>query len=159
MPSSLLGSHSKLTHSGAWSHAILWTRIAMNAGKLGKLTVALTAVTLFAQIQCVAACAAEDCRTGLGQTQSVPPCHQHPDHSRDQTPQPCSLHRIISSATSPHALQLERPVSSEHGFLGHSFAAICHAAVSVDTPAWARRLPDASPPGVAPAGSTTILRI
>jgi hypothetical protein len=115
-----------------------------------KLIVTVAAAILFAQVQCVAACAADACAS---RTASVPPCHKHHDHSHDQTPASCSFHLIITPAMQPHAPQLDVPTPSVLGL-----AAMISLVLPVDTQSWALNLLDPSPPGTASI-SSTVLRI
>lgn len=118
-----------------------------------KLIVAVAAVMLFAQIQCIAACAADVCGARFGQTESVPPCHKHHDHSHDQAPRSCSLRIVITSATSQHAPQLEMPVLSVLGPVP-----TVSSVLRADAQWWVLVVSDASPPGI-PRNSSAILRI
>jgi hypothetical protein len=99
-----------------------------------KLVVAVAAVILFAQVQCIAACAADVCS---GKTESVPPCHQHHDHSHHQSPGSCSFHVIITPATSPHAPQLDIPAPSVL-----CLPATISLVLPVDLQSWPLNLPD-----------------
>lgn len=114
-----------------------------------KLIVVVAAAVLFAQIQCVAACAADLCSV---RTASVPPCHDHHDHSHDQTPGSCSFHLIVTPATSPHAPQLDAPAPSVLGL-----AATVSPVLPVDVQS-RPDLSDSSPPRTTRI-SPTILRI
>lgn len=118
-----------------------------------KLIIAVAAAVLFAQIQCVAACASDFCSTDFGKTESVPPCHQHHEHSHHQAPASCSFHLIVSSATSLHVPQLEAPVSSVLGL-----APIISAALPADAQLHLLDLSNFSPPGIASL-SSGVLRI
>ena len=71
----------------------------------------VTLALLFAQLQCVAACASQSCG-GDFKTEQAPPCHRHHDHSHDHTPGSCTHQPIVSLVTSPHTLQPEAPNSS-----------------------------------------------
>ncbi|HTW65751.1 MAG TPA: hypothetical protein VME17_14085 [Bryobacteraceae bacterium] len=115
-----------------------------------KLIVAVAAAILFAQIQCVAACAADACGGG---TASIPPCHEQHDHSPGQTPAPCSLRLITTPATSLQAPHLDAPSFPPLGLI---------ATISLVLPAYTQSEPldfsDPSPPGAVRI-SSTILRI
>jgi hypothetical protein len=115
-----------------------------------KLIVTVAAAILFAQVQCVAACAADACAS---RTASVPPCHKHHDHSHDQTPASCSFHLIITPAMQPHAPQLDIPAPSVLGL-----AATISLVLPVNTESWALDLSEPPPPGITSI-SSTVLRI
>jgi uncharacterized membrane protein len=66
---------------------------------------------LFAQLQCVAACAAQLC-TGVSHSESLPPCHRHHDHSHDQAPVSCAHQVVRARAATPQTLQLDAPIVS-----------------------------------------------
>ena len=119
-----------------------------------KLIVVAAAIVLFAQLQCVAACATDLCAANFGQTQLVPPCHKHHDHSHDQVPGSCSLRLIITPASTPHARQLEIPVLSVLGA-----APTASAVLPVDGDSWAADLSNPSPPGMTALLSSTVLRV
>jgi hypothetical protein len=70
------------------------------------IVLAATAI-LFAQIQCVAACAGQLCSPDFAKTEPVPPCHRHHDHSHDQAVRSCTEHIIVSRTTSPQAQQVD----------------------------------------------------
>jgi len=60
------------------------------------IAVTVTAL-LFAQIQCVAACATQWCGANTAKTESVPPCHHQHGQSNSQSPQSCT-HQALSAA-------------------------------------------------------------
>jgi hypothetical protein len=115
-----------------------------------KLIVTVAAAVLFAQVQCVAACAADSCAS---RTTSAPPCHKHHDHSQDRSPASCSFNHIITPATQPHAAQLDIQVPCELGL-----AATISLVLPVDTRSWALDLSEPSPPDITGI-SSTVLRI
>lgn len=121
--------------------------------RCAKLVVTIAAVVVFAQINCVAACAADLCRPDCS-TEPTPPCHKHHDHSHNQSPDSCSLRGIVSPATSPHAPQLDAPVLSVLGF-----AATVPADLPADGRSFATELSDSSPPGLTNLLSTIVLRV
>jgi hypothetical protein len=73
--------------------------------QIGFVAIAL----LFAQLQCVAACASQFCG-GDFKTDQVPPCHRHHDRSHDQVPGSCV--QQITVPTAPHTLQADAPILS-----------------------------------------------
>jgi hypothetical protein len=79
-----------------------------------KMIVVVAGAILLAQMQCIAACAGGLCND-LAKTESVPPCHRHHDHSKDQGPAPCSHQPVISQATTPEIPQVQIPVLSHLG--------------------------------------------
>lgn len=115
-----------------------------------KLIVAVVSAILFAQVQCVAACAADACG---GRTAAVPPCHKHHDHSHDQTPGSCSFQLMVTPATSPHAPQLHAPSP-----LGLGLAGTISLVLPPDTQSLTLDLSEPSPPAITGI-SSTILRI
>jgi hypothetical protein len=115
-----------------------------------KLIVAVAAAILFAQIQCVAACAADLCS---GRTASVPPCHQHHDHSHKQAPGSCSFHLVVTPATPPDAPQLDVPAP-----LVFSLGTTISPVLAVATQSSLLDLAEPSPPSIINI-SSTILRI
>lgn len=119
-----------------------------------KLIVVIAVAVVFAQLQCVAACTADLCGADLGQTESVPPCHKHHDHSHDQAPSSCSFHLIVAQATAPDAPQSDIPVLSVHGL-----AATVSAILRIDGDSWIASLSDPSPPGTTALLSSTVLRV
>ena len=119
-----------------------------------KLIVTVAAVVLFAQLQCVAACAADLCGANLSRTESVPPCHKHHNHSHDQAPASCSFHLTVTQATSPHTPQLDEPVLSALGL-----AATASAILPLAGDSWVADLSDPSPPGMTALQSSTVLRV
>lgn len=118
-----------------------------------KLIVAVAAVMLIVQVQCTAACAAELCGAKRSQTESVPPCHKHHDHSHDQAPASCSFRLVVSSATAPPAPQWEIPVPAVLGLVATVLTVPPGAA-----PSWSLDVSVTSPPGI-PRNSSAILRI
>lgn len=116
-----------------------------------KLIVAVAAVMLFAQIQCVAACAAGVCSADRC-NEPVPPCHKH-SHSHHEAPGSCSFRLVVTPEMSQHAPQLEMPVLSVLGPVP-----TVSSVLPVDTQWWALVVADASPPGI-PRNSSAILRI
>lgn len=119
-----------------------------------KLIVAVAAVVLFAQIQCVAACAADLCSATITQTEPISPCHKHHNHSHDQAPASCSFHLTVTQATSPHIPQLDVPVLSVL-----ALAATVSANLPLAGDSWAADLSDPSPPGMTALLSSTVLRV
>jgi hypothetical protein len=117
-----------------------------------KLVVAVAAAILFAQTQCVAACAAQLCPADSA-TQPTPPCHPHHDRSHDQTHSSCSFQLIVPQASLPHALHLDAPVLSVLGPVPPIAVVI-----PADTHARVLSLSDSSPPG-SNRFSIAILRI
>jgi hypothetical protein len=111
-------------------------------------------VLLFAQIHCVAACAADLCSADCGSTESVPPCHKHQSHSQDQNRDSCSFHRIISSVTSVDIQHFDAPVV----FVAGAAPAISAVFLPADANVSRSDFSDGSPPG-APGISFPILRI
>jgi hypothetical protein len=144
---SALLANSNLTSWWLSSWYAFERRIAMPSAKL---IVAVAAAILVAQVQCVAACAADAC---VSQTASVPPCHKHHDHSHDQTPASCSFNHIITPAMQPHASLLDLPAPSVLGL-----AATMSLVLPVDIQTWALDLLVPLPPG-SPGISSAVLRI
>lgn len=70
---------------------------------------------LFAQIQCVAACASRWCGSDFAKMEQVPPCHRHHDHSHDQTPGSCAQQLIVPFAKLPQTVQASGPILSATG--------------------------------------------
>jgi hypothetical protein len=123
-------------------------------GPRAKLIVVVAAVVLFAQVQCVAACATDFCAANFGTTQPIPPCHKHHDHSHDQVPGSCSLRPTITPATAPHAHQWEIPVLSVLGLV-----ATAPAVLPINGDSWAPDVSNPSPPGMTGLLSSTVLRV
>ena len=118
-----------------------------------KLIVFIALATVFAQLQCVAACAGNWCGPDLGKSQSVPPCHRHHDHSQDRTPASCGHQLMNPPATSPHAIQLQAPIMVPIGLVASS-AWVVRADVRVD-----RLHPAAFSPPEAVRPAPSVLRI
>jgi len=75
-----------------------------------KLIIVIAIAMVFAQLQCVAACASNWCGPDLTKSQSLPPCHRHHDHSQDRTPASC-VHQLTNpEATPPHVVQMRAPI-------------------------------------------------
>ena len=72
-----------------------------------KLIVIVAVAMVLMQLQCAAACASQLCGTASGKSGSVPPCHQHHDHSQDRAPASCAHHVISAPAVSPEAARVE----------------------------------------------------
>jgi hypothetical protein len=124
--------------------------------RLTKLIVIMAAVLLFAQVQCVRTCAAEECAS-FGVPQSGPPCHSHHDSSGQssgpQAPEPCTFHLVLSSATLAHSPQVEAPVIAAPAVVPARADSL-----ALDAQSRAPVISDSSPPGVS-ALSSAILRI
>jgi hypothetical protein len=84
----------------------------LGIGMSRALQIVLVAIALlFAQIQCIAACASQFC-DGDFKTEQVPPCHRHHDYSHDQAPSSCVQQITVPTATAPHTLQADAPILS-----------------------------------------------
>lgn len=118
-----------------------------------KLIVAVVALTLFAQIECAAACTSDLCSTDFGKTESVPPCHQHHHQGPSRSPDGCSFHVIVSSATSPAAPLFSSPV-----LVAFSSTPTISAILPANAPRFLSDIGDVSPPGIKSL-SSTLLRI
>jgi hypothetical protein len=70
-----------------------------------KFMIVVALAILFAQPQCVAGCSGRPCFDDVGQTDSIPPCHQHHSHTHDHGSGSCAHHVLISSASLPHSVQ------------------------------------------------------
>jgi hypothetical protein len=107
---------------------------------------------LFAESQCVTACASQLCR-GDFKTEQAPPCHRHHDHSHDRTPGSCAHQPIVSAVTSPHTLQPDAPILSVLGVVATLSSAL---PANSQTPEFG--LSVSSPPKLKSL-SSTVLRI
>lgn len=115
-----------------------------------RLIVFVAVAMAFAQLQCVAACAGDLCGADLGQTESVPPCHEH----HDQAPGSCSFHLIVMPAAVPHAAHSHIPVFSVLGL-----AATVSSILPVDGDSCKATLSAPSPPGTTAPLSSIVLRV
>ena len=71
------------------------------------LIVLAAVALLFAQVECVAACASELCTGPSHASQSAPPCHRHHEQSQPRTPDQCPHGPILTAAAFPQASQAE----------------------------------------------------
>ena len=142
---------SRAPGESAMAGIVVCFRLEVGMSRASQI-VFVTMALLFAQLQCVAACASQLCG-GDFKTEQAPPCHRHHDHSHDQTPGSCTRQPIVSPATSPHTLQADAPILS----------VLCViATMSVPLPADSRTpefgLSATSPPKLK-SPSSTVLRI
>ncbi len=117
-----------------------------------KLVVLLAVASLFAQLHCATACAANSCGTDSANTSSVPPCHRHHDHSHERNPDSCP-HQFVAPVASVQGLHIEMPLASVPG-LPAAMSAVRLADMWSSDPAFAA----SSPPGLRDL-SSTLLRI
>ena len=86
-----------------------------------KVIVLVAMAMLFAQLQCVAACAGNLCAPDNARTESIPPCHRHHNHSHDKIPG-CPQQALNPPATSPQTAHVDAPVMSVLGFVNVAFS-------------------------------------
>jgi hypothetical protein len=118
-----------------------------------KLIIAIAVTMVFAQLQCVAACASNWCGPDLSTSQSAPLCHHHHDHSQDRTPASCGHQLMNPPATSPHSVQMRAPIMVPIGLVA-SLVGVVRADVRVD-----RLHPAAFSPPEAVRPAPSVLRI
>ena len=107
-------------------------------------------VVVFAQVQCVAACADSAC-ADAAKRESMPPCHRHHNPSSDQDSSSC-VHEALSAASIPQqAVQVELPAYG---------AAVSGTSAGIVRDTWCTSPypSNLSPPGT-PDLSSVVLRI
>jgi hypothetical protein len=96
------GSHGVPSRKSCYA---LNSELVMFRAKLIVVAIAL----LFAQLECVAACAGQLCSGDFSHSESLPPCHRHHGHSHDQSPVSCAHPVVGALAAAPDTLQLDAP--------------------------------------------------
>jgi len=121
-----------------------WNRAIFDSSMPGaRIAALLIALTVTAQVQCVAACVVRCCNVS-----DLPPCHQR--HGTNPAPQSCVHRTTIAIAPAAH-VQLQPQFSNA--------VLVIMAAAAPSAPASAPRTGSTESPPAARGVSSTILRI